>query len=305
MKRTLYILAVLILATVAVSAIAADDYSKIEITTRKLTDNIYMLTGAGGNMGLFVGDDAAFLIDDDFAPLTQKIKDAVAKITRKPIKFVVNTSWYADHTGGNENFASGGARIVGHLNVRVRMSHPQTIDFFGLKVPPAPMKALPNVTFMSDVSFYSAGEEILVYYLPNAHSDSDAFVHFRRGNVIHVGDVFYNKMYPFFDLPNQGKLDGILTAVNNLLSLTNKKTQIIPGHGPIANDEDLYAYGHMLSTVRERVRGMMKEGKTLAQIQAVKPTADFDPVWGKGPISPDKFVELVWLDAKRYPDLPP
>ncbi|MFL6713320.1 MAG: MBL fold metallo-hydrolase [Sulfurifustis sp.] len=305
MKHLIRYPTILIFSIVTLSTAADDNYSKVAIKTQKLTDNIYMLTGAGGNMGLFVGDDAAFLIDDDLAPLSQKIRDAVAKITSKPIKFVINTSWYPDHVSGNESFARNGAMIVGHENVRFRMSLEQTVEFFGKKVPPAPARALPVVTFQSDVSFHSAGDEILVFYLPNAHSDSDSFVHFRNSNVMHTGDVFYNKMYPFIDLANQGSIDGTLRAVSNLFSLTDDKTQIIPGHGPLAKAADLEAYGRMLSQVRERVRAMMKEGKTLKQIQAAKPTAEFDAVWGKGAVTPDKFVELVWMDAKRFPDLPP
>jgi cyclase len=287
-----------IAALLASAVFAEDDYSKVQIKTEKLTANIYMLTGAGGNIGLAVGNDAVFLIDDQFAPLTPKIKAAIAKITKKPIKFVINTHWHFDHVGGNENFGKAGAMIVAHENVRFRMSTEQVIEFFKMKTPPAPPKALPIITFMNDMTFHMNGDEILVFYLPNAHTDGDAFVHFRQSNVIHMGDTFFNKLYPFIDISSGGSVEGMINAAESVLSLTDNETKIIPGHGPLGNMADLAAYRDMLVAVSERIGAQIKEGKTLEQVIAAKPTAEFDAVWGKGFLAPAQFVEIVYKSLR-------
>jgi cyclase len=297
-KHPLNFVALGVAALFAGSAFAEDDYSKVQIKTEKLSNNIYMLTGAGGNIGLAVGNDAVFMIDDQFAPLTPKIKAAIAKITKKPVKFVVNTHWHGDHVGGNENFGKEGAMIIAHENVRFRMSTEQIIEFFNMKTPPAPPKALPVVTFTNDVTFHMNGDEILVFYLPNAHTDSDAFVHFRKSNVIHMGDTFFNKMYPFIDIASGGSVEGMINAAESVLSLTDNDTKIIPGHGPLGNNVDLGAYRDMLVGVSDRIRAQIKEGKTLEQVVASKPTAEFDAVWGKGFLTPAQFVEIVYKSLK-------
>lgn len=283
---------------VILAAPAADEYANVRIKTEKLTDNIYMLTGSGGNIGLAVGNDAVFLIDDQFAPLTPKIKAAIAKITKRPVKFLINTHWHFDHVGGNENFGKDGVMIIAHDNTLFRMAEPQTIDFFKMKIPSAPKKALPVITFVNDLTFHMNGDEILLFYMPGAHTDSDVFVHFRNSNVIHMGDLFFNKMYPFIDIRSGGSIEGMLNAAESVLTLTDDKTKIIPGHGPLGNMADLEAYRDMLAAVSDRIRAMIKEGKTLEQVVAAKPTADFDAVWGKGFLTPAQFVEIVYQSLK-------
>ncbi len=286
----------------ATSAFAQqEDLSKVQINTEKLSNAVYMLTGSGGNIGLSVGEDAVFVIDDQFAPLTPKIKAAVAKLTNKPVKFVLNTHWHFDHTGGNENLGKGGALIFAHENVRKRMSTDQFNEFFGMKSPPSAKQALPIVTFTTDVTFHINGDEVYVYHVPPAHTDGDAIVQFKKSNVIHMGDTFFNKLYPFIDLSSGGSVDGMIAAVDGVLSVANNDAKIIPGHGPLGTKTDLQAYRDMLSTVSNRIRSQVKDGKTLEQVLASKPTAEFDDVWGKGFLPPAKFVELIWkeLQSKR------
>jgi glyoxylase-like metal-dependent hydrolase (beta-lactamase superfamily II) len=253
------------------------------------------------NLGLSVGEDAVFVVDDQFAPLTPKIKAAIARLTAKPVKFVFNTHWHIDHTGGNENMGKGGALIVAHENVRKRMSTEQFIEFFGMKSPPSPKQALPVVTFTTDVTFHINGDEVFIFHVPPAHTDGDAIVQFKKSNVIHMGDTFFNKLYPFIDLSSGGSVEGMIAAAERVLSMASNDTKIIPGHGPLATKKDLQAYGDMLGTVSKRIRAQAKAGKTLEQVLASKPTAEFDEVWGKGFLPPAKFVEIIWkgLQSKQ------
>jgi len=270
------------------------DFSKVEIKADKLAPSIYMLTGAGGNMGLSVGDDSAILVDDQYAPLTPKIVDAVAKLSATPVGFVINTHWHGDHTGGNDNLGKAGVVIVAHENVRKRMSSEQFIAFMNMKVNPDPRIALPVVTFASDVTFHLNGEEIVVRHVPRAHTDGDAIVHFRNADVVHMGDIFFNKMYPFIDASTGGTLDGTIAGADRGLELAGTNTKIIPGHGPLATKADLQAYRDMLATVAARIKDAKRAGKTMEETIAAKPTAEFDPVFGKGFLPADKWVEMLW-----------
>jgi glyoxylase-like metal-dependent hydrolase (beta-lactamase superfamily II) len=277
----------------SLAASAQQDFSKVEVKTEKLNETTYMLVGAGGNLGLSVGEDAVYLIDDQYAPMTPRIQAAIAAITPKPVKFVLNTHWHGDHTGGNENMGKAGAIIVAHENVRRRMDSEQFIQFFRMKVPRAPRVALPLVTFSTDVTFHINGDEVRVFHVPAAHTDGDALVHFARSDVVHMGDVFFNWMYPFIDGDSGGTVEGVIAASDRVIAMTTDKTKIIPGHGPLANREDLRAYRDMLSTVLGRMKKMIQDGKKLEEIVAAKPTADFDAKWGGGFMKADKFVELL------------
>jgi len=299
MKRSLPVVAGAFLALLLNTAVfAQEDYSKVEIKTEKLSATTYMMVGAGGNLGVSVGEDAVFVIDDQFAPLTPKIAAAIAKLSDKPVKFVINTHWHFDHTGGNENMGKAGALIVAHENVRKRMSTEQFMEFINMRTKAEPKVALPVVTFSSDVTFHLNGDEIYVFHAPRAHTDGDAIVHLRNSNVVHMGDTFFNGMYPFIDTSSGGTVDGVIAAVDRALPLVNDSTKIIPGHGPLATKADLVAYRAMLATIGERIKTQEKAGAKMEDVIASKPTAQFDAAYGKGFLPPDKFVEMLYKNMK-------
>ncbi|QJR09426.1 hypothetical protein DSM104443_00470 [Usitatibacter rugosus] len=290
MKRTWIAIALLAALPVA----AQQDFSKIEIKTQKLNASTYMLTGAGGNIGVCVGDDAVFVVDDQYAPMAPKIQAAIAALSPKPVTFILNTHWHGDHTGGNETFGKSGAIIVAHENVRRRMSSEQFIALFNSKVPASPKAALPVVTFTSDIAFELNGETIRGVHVARAHTDGDTIVHFVKGDVVHMGDTFFNGMYPFIDGSSGGTPEGIVAAADKVLAMVTDKTQIIPGHGPVASKADLQAYRDMVATTSGRVKQMIKDGKKLEEIKAAgSVTAGYEEKFGKGFIKGDKFAEML------------
>lgn len=284
-------------ATLALSpALHAQDFSKVEIQTRQLGPSSYMLVGAGGNVGLSVGEDAVFVIDDQFAPMAPKIKAAIAAITKKPVQFVLNTHFHFDHTGGNEAFGQAGALIVAHDNVRKRMTAEQLISFIGAKQPASPKAALPVITVAGEISFHINGDEVHAFHVPKAHTDGDLIVHFRKSDVVHMGDVYFNGFYPFIDTSSGGTADGVVAAADRVLALATDKTQIIPGHGPLSNKAELQAYRDLVATVAQRIREQRRAGKTDDQIRTAGLAADYDAKYGGGFIKPERFVQMM-LDA--------
>jgi len=292
-------LAICAAALFSAAAVAQQDFDKVEIQTQKLADTVYMMTGAGGNIGLSVGEDAVFVIDDQFAPLTPKIQAAIAAITKEPVKFLLNTHWHFDHVGGNENLGKAGALIFAHESVRKRMSVEGFIEFLGMKTQPEPKVALPVVTFSRDMTFHINGDEVFAHHVARAHTDGDAIVQFRKSNVIHMGDTFFNKLYPFIDTSSGGTVNGVLAAADLVLRLADDNTKIIPGHGPLGTAADLQAYRDMLAAVSGRVRQLIRQGKTLEEVVAAKPTAKYDEAWGKGFLPPEKFVAMLYGNLKR------
>ncbi len=287
-------LAPFVLALFPQVALAQQDLSKVEIKTEKLSDTVYMMTGSGGNLGVSAGPDAVFLIDDQFAPLTPKIRAAIAKITKKPVKFLLNTHWHFDHVGGNENLGKGGVLIFAHENVRKRMSTEQFIEFLGMKTKPDPKVALPVVTFTSGVTFHLNGEEVRAFHVDNAHTDGDTVIHFAKSDVVHMGDTFFNKLYPFIDTSSGGSVDGVIAAADRVLAMIGDNTKIIPGHGPLGNKADLKVYRDMLAAVSGRIKDQIKAGRKLEEVVASKPSAPFDEAWGKGFLPPEKFVAMLY-----------
>lgn len=290
----------LLLALLAVTARALpaqQNWDKVQIKTVKVADGVYMLMGAGGNIGLSVGTDDAFIIDDQYAPLTPKVQAAIAAVTKKPVRFVLNTHWHGDHTGGNENFGKAGALLVAHDNVRRRMS----VDQFLLdqRRPASPKVALPVVTFSDAVTFHLNGDEIHAVHVVPAHTDGDAVVHFTRANVLHAGDVFVRYGYPFIDLASGGSIDGMIDATGMMLSMVNDETKIIPGHRELATKADLQNFHDVLVIIRDRVRALMTQGKSLEQVRAAMPTAEFDAAWKNDFVPPDKFVETVYTSLSK------
>jgi glyoxylase-like metal-dependent hydrolase (beta-lactamase superfamily II) len=287
----------LISAVAGGPAFAQRDFSNVEIKTQEVVPGIHMLEGAGGNIGLSVGPDGAFVIDDQFAPLAPKIMAAIKAIDKRPIGFVLNTHWHGDHTGGNEAFGASGARIVAHDNVRKRLKE-------GLKretseTPPAPAGALPVVTFSAEAGFYWNGRDIRVRHLANAHTDGDAIVHFRDANVIHTGDIYFNGGYPFIDLASGGTLDGAIAAQEAILALCDDATKIIPGHGALSNKAELAAYLAMLKDVRARIAALIAQG--LSEEQAIKadPLNDLNGKWGAGFINGEAMVKSAYRSLKK------
>ena len=267
------------------------DFSAVEIEALRVADGVYMLTGSGGNIGLSIGEDGPFVIDDQFAPLTEKIQAAIAELTSGAVRFVLNTHWHGDHTGGNENFGEAGAMIVAHENVRKRMNPEEFREVMG-NTNQAPPDALPVVTFSDAVNMYWNGENIHVFHVAPAHTDGDAIVHFVNANVFHMGDTFFRGRYPFIDVNSGGNVNGVIHAADRVLSLVDSNTKIIPGHGPLSTPEDLQAYRNMLITVRDRVRVLVNEGRSADEIVAAAPTADLNATWGS---NPDGFVRNVAL----------
>jgi cyclase len=300
--RTLRIAAVALgLVAPVVASAQEQNFDKVQITTTTIAPGVYMLQGSGGNIGLGAGPDAVFLIDDEYAPLTPKIKAAVAAVSEKPIRFLLNTHWHGDHTGGNKDMGEAGVLIVAHDNVRVRMSTEQFNAAFNEKTPASPEKALPIVTFDSTATFHLNGDDVQAVHVPPAHTDGDSFVHFHKANVIHTGDLFFNGFYPYIDLSSGGSFEGMIGAADRMLAVADDKTKIIPGHGPLADRAALKDYRDMLAGIRDRVLPLVKAGKTLAQVQAAKPTAPYDEKWGKGFLKPDDFVGIVFASLTKKP----
>ena len=281
------------------TASAQQDFSKVEIKTEQLTDNIYVLFGSGGNIGVSVGDDGVFIIDDQYAPLTDKILAAIKALSDKPVRFVINTHWHGDHTGGNENLGKAGAVIVAHENVHKRMSTRQVMKAFNRDVPPSPHAALPVITFTEDVKFHLNGDEIQAFHRPNAHTDGDAVLKFNKANIAHLGDTFFNGLYPFIDTGSAGSIDGIIAATDSSLAMVDDNTKIIPGHGPVTNKAGLQAYRDMLAKVRDNVLVHVKAGKSMEETVAAKPSAEFDEAWGKGFMTPERFTSIVYMSLSQ------
>jgi glyoxylase-like metal-dependent hydrolase (beta-lactamase superfamily II) len=258
-----------------------------------------MMIGSGGNLGVSAGEDGVFLIDDQYAPLTEKIVAAIRAVSDAPIRFVLNTHWHGDHTGGNENLGEAGALIVAHDNVRERMSVEQFIEAFDRRTPPSPEGALPVVTFSASVTFHLNGDELFVFHVEHAHTDGDAIIHFRKSNVVHMGDTYFSGGYPFIDVSSGGSIDGMIATADKVLSIVDDDTQIIPGHGEMSNKAKLKEYRAMLAGVRDAVAAQIAQGKSEDEVVAADPTERWDEVWGQAWMDPETFTRIVYSDLVR------
>ena len=261
------------------SSLHAQNFDTVQVRAVPVAGAVHMLQGAGGNIGLVVGDDAVFVVDDQFAPLTPKVLAAIKSVTPQPVRFVLNTHWHFDHTGGNENMGKAGALIFAHENVRRRMSKDQFIEALNRTEPASPRGALPVVTFTDTVSFHLNGDSIVVFHVAPAHTDGDAVVLFTRANVVHTGDLFVSAGFPFVDRSSGGSIHGIIAAAERILAATNAGTRIIPGHGPLADRARVQAYHDMLVVVRDRMRKEIAAKHTIEQVLASKITAEYDASW--------------------------
>ena len=282
---------------VAVSALAQQDMSKVEIKVTKVAGTVYMLQGQGGNIGVSVGDDGIVVVDDEYAALAPKIIAALNGITDKPIKFIINTHYHGDHTGGNEVFARSGT-IIAQENVRKRLQSGTT---FGTRVtPPAPKIALPVVTFNDRATVHVNGEDIRAIHYPNGHTDGDAVIEFVQSNVIHMGDDFFNGLFPLIDIENGGSARGLLKNIDAVLGWVKDDAKIIPGHGPLGDKASLRAFADMLRGTTDAVAAAIKAGKTLDQMKQEKVLAPWDK-WASQAIPADRFTEILYNDLSRKP----
>ncbi|MFT5112767.1 MAG: cyclase [Candidatus Azotimanducaceae bacterium] len=282
-------LTVLFFFTLGFNSACAD-----ELTTTKVTDSIHIVNGKGGNIGVFVGADGTYMIDDKFAGMGEDIVSAVKALGGDHPRYLFNTHFHGDHTGSNEHFGSAGSVIVAHHNVRIRLEKGSSIATFNMVTPPAASQALPDITFDSDAAFHINGERVRVYHIPNAHTDGDAIVHFEGSNVIHAGDTFFNGFYPFIDVSNGGSVQGVIDAANSMLALSNDQTLIIPGHGPLAKPDDLMAYRDMLVSANAVLKSLKTEGKSAEQAAAEYPLLNLEEQWGVGMFSSEKWISIVY-----------
>ncbi|MGD2046162.1 MAG: MBL fold metallo-hydrolase [Gemmatimonadota bacterium] len=251
--------------------LAAQNFAEVEISTTQVQGSIYMLQGSGGNIAVSLGDDGTLMVDDQYAPLTQKILAAIGRVGGGPVDFVINSHWHYDHSDGNENFGRAGATIVAHENSRARMMSDQIVSLSNRLQEAYDEEGLPKITFYQSMRFHYNGELIDVVHVGPAHTDGDAFIYFRDTNVIHTGDVFVRYGLPFIDNPNGGSINGMIDATWKIAGLIDDDTVIIPGHGQLSRRDDLLEYREMLVTIRDRIRGMMDEGHSADQIVAMNP----------------------------------
>ncbi len=267
----------------------------MKITTEKLTDRIYVLKGQGGNIGLFIGNNSVFMIDDQFAPLSKKIQAAIKKITDKPVTYLINTHWHGDHTGGNANFQKEGAIIVSHENVRKRMSLDQVVR--GEKRPASPKEALPVITFSEDMQFYMDEEPVLVTHIHNAHTDGDVLVYFVNSNVLHVGDAYFQGKFPYIDIDSGGSIDGYIKGIKTVMRIADASTKIIPGHGNVTTKEELKEYLQMLEDLKTQVFTEIEKGASLEEVKNnAKITENYKGY--NGWITEDKIKEAIYKSLK-------
>ncbi|MGR8949853.1 MAG: MBL fold metallo-hydrolase [Gammaproteobacteria bacterium] len=283
--------------TLVSATIQAKEPVPIEVS--QLTDRLYVFTGHGGNVLISKGDDGVFMVDDQYPTQQGPIRDALETLSIEPPKFLLNTHWHGDHAGGNQSFASSGALIFAHENVRRRLSTDQVIEFFKADIPAAPDSALPVVTFSDRMSLHLNGDKVMAIHAPNAHTDGDALIYFHEDNVLHTGDVFFENMFPFIDSSSGGTIGGMIAAIELVLPLINDETQIVPGHGPVSDLDGLQRFRSMLKQVRKSIAEHILSGDSLEQVIAARPTKKFDEKYGGGFLKPDNFVRLVYDNIVR------
>lgn len=290
--------ALLLLTAPVAFAQGQQDFSKVEIKTTKLGTNFYTLDGQGGTIGVLSGPDGVFMVDAQFAPLSEKIAAAIKQISDKPIRFLVNTHVHGDHTGGNENFGKMGATILARQNLRNRLEHPNP-GANGQPTPPTPAAGLPLITYDAPITIRMNGEEIRLIPAPVAHTDGDTFVKFVNANVIMTGDFYRSIQYPNIDRANGGSLPGLVAALDAVIANADANTKIVPGHGPVVDRAAVVAHRDMVMAIRDKVAALVKEGKTQEQVVAAKPTADYDSKVQQVAATGDRFVGQLYAELKK------
>lgn len=279
------------------SAQGQQDFSKVEIKANKVTDKFYTLDGQGGTIGVLFGPDGVFMVDTQFAPLSDKIAAAVKQLTPQPIKFIVNTHVHGDHTGGDENFGKMGATIISREELRFRLAHPNPGANGQPGVPTAPV-GLPKQTYRNQLTMFMNGEEIQLIAVPRAHTDGDTMVYFPGLDIIMTGDFYRSIQYPNVDRANGGSLQGLIDGLGAVIGHSGPNTKIIPGHGPTVDRTAVAAHRDMALTVRSRVAPLVAQGKTEDEVVAAKVTADLDPKVQQAAMTGDRFVRQVYQDLK-------
>ena len=285
----------------AIPTLATEKKTEPQFSTTEVSPGLYMIAGVGGftggNIGLSVGEDGVVMIDDSMPPFLDKMKKSIQSVTNKPVDFLINTHVHGDHTGNNENMGKDGTRIVAHENLREHLLKKGIRTQEGnVKAPKA---ALPVITFSHSMNFHLNGEDAKIFHVAHAHTDGDAIIHFKNANVIHMGDTFFNGMFPFIDLDSGGSVDGFIKAQKKVYKLSNDKTKIIPGHGPLANKQDLKAALDMLADVRKIIVKLVKQGKSEAEVVKLNPLAKYHDKWNWGFITTEKMTRQIYRGIKE------
>jgi glyoxylase-like metal-dependent hydrolase (beta-lactamase superfamily II) len=282
-----------------------DWFNAFPLETQRLGEDLTMLSGPGGSVVVLNGPDGKFVVDTFVAPAWPRLKKALDGLGNAPVKYVIDTHWHFDHTDNNAHLHAAGATVLAHENTKKRMSEPHDLPVLyrgpngalvDVHVPPSPVEALPQQTFRASYKLQANGETLaLQHFAPAAHTDGDIYVHFEKANVIQMGDLFFNGIYPYIDPGTGGTITGTIAAVDKILSLAGNDTKIVPGHGPLGNKADLTKFRDMLVTSRDRVQKLKAAGKSAQEAVAEKAFADLDPVWGKGVVNGDQWVQIVYL----------
>jgi cyclase len=279
-------------------------FNAAPLETQKLAEDVTLLSGPGGSVTVLNGPDGKFVVDTFVAPAWPRLKKALAHLGNAPVKCVIDTHWHFDHTDNNAPLRAAGAMVLAHENTKKRMSAPHDLpvlyraqngELAGLHFDPSPVEALPHQTFAAEYKMQANGETLALQHVAAAHTDTDIYVHFEKANVIQMGDLFFNRMYPYIDPSTGGKITGMIAAAEKILSLAGDDTRIVAGHGPVGNKADLTKFRDMLVTSRDRVMKLKSAGKSAREAVAEKPFADLDPVWGNGIINGEQWVQIVYL----------
>ncbi|HTC35049.1 MAG TPA: MBL fold metallo-hydrolase [Bryobacteraceae bacterium] len=297
MKTTLFAVSFAVLATTVYAQAPQPDFSKVEIKTTKVSDNFYTLEGQGGTIGVLVGPDGIFMVDSQFAPLSQKIAAAIHQISDKPIRFMVNTHVHGDHTGGNENFAKMGVTIFSRDELRYRLAHPSP-GANGAPGVAAPAVALPVVTYEGPVTIHMDGEDVHLIPIQRAHTDGDTLVYFPINDVLMTGDYFRSIQYPNIDRVNGGSLNGMIEGLGITIGMAGPNTKIIPGHGATVNRAAVIAHRDMILVVRDKVAALVAQGKTVDEVLAAKPTSDYDAIVPNSSMTSERFIRQLYAELK-------
>ena len=272
----------------------------VPVSIQRLRPDLHVLmSGRNGNIGVWHGTDGIVVVDDSLAPLAPKVLTVIREIADGPIRFVINTHWHPDHTGGNEALGSAGGIVVAHDKVRARMSEEQFIELVNMRIPPSPAAALPIVTFDESLTLHLNGDRLDIVHVSDAHTDGDAVLWWRAANVVHAGDVYLSGSFPFVDLDSGGTLAGLVAGVEAILARVDDATIVIPGHGPVSNRRELAEYRDMIVTVGRRIREGVEHGRNLEEVLASRPTAEYDARYGQGFMTPTRLVGILYRDLTR------